>query len=413
LRGRVGDWAYYSCLLELREVARRVQFAQDLHTSKRLDQLIQRALTPNANRIGDYLVGQPQRFMSAIVVAVYGGEPRFHELAVRETLQTTPNALPELVEMSMGVLELRGDERLMAIDGQHRVRGVQLALEQRPNMSSEQITAIFVRHDQTAAGLQRTRRLFTTLNRYAKPVSKRDLVAQDEDDVVAIVVRELIDREPLLRERVSDGVGTSISPSDARNITTLPALYDAMDLVLRDRSPGSWSAYKRFRPAEAEIRPLVRLATTFWEELAARVETLGLLRRSPERSLTPSDRGPTGGHLLLRPVGLTSLAGATRILLNDGVDLHEAVRRLAGLPLDLAEPPWPMILWNPITNRMITVKENQRLATRWLAIAAGAGERGHVSIADVANEVRALDEANAAESIEILQRYRRAVGRRR
>ena len=57
LRGRIGDWAYHSCLLEPREVADRVQFARDLHTSKQLSEIIQRGMSENAVRIADYLVG--------------------------------------------------------------------------------------------------------------------------------------------------------------------------------------------------------------------------------------------------------------------------------------------------------------------------------------------------------------------
>lgn len=53
--------------------------------------------------------------------------------------------------------------------------------------------------------MQRSRRLFSTLNRYAKPVSMRDIIALDEDDVVAIASRDLIDTHPLFaRDRLLD-----------------------------------------------------------------------------------------------------------------------------------------------------------------------------------------------------------------
>ena len=53
--------------------------------------------------------------------------------------------------------------------------------------------------------MQRVRRLFSTLNRYAKPVSMRDIIALDEDDIIAIASRELIDNHPLFsNERILD-----------------------------------------------------------------------------------------------------------------------------------------------------------------------------------------------------------------
>ncbi len=166
LRGRIGDWAYYVCLMDLREVASRVRFARELHRSDRLSDIIQRGMSDHAGRIAQYLLVQQQRFLNSLVVAVYGGEPQFQEMSVRQTVPSTMGKVPELVEMNMGVLVLRGDERLMALDGQHRVRGIQLALESKPALGDEQVGVIFLGHASGTAGLQRTRRLFTTLNAY-------------------------------------------------------------------------------------------------------------------------------------------------------------------------------------------------------------------------------------------------------
>ena len=49
--------------------------------------------------------------------------------------------------------------------------------------------------------MERTRRLFTTLNRYAKPVKKSEIIALDEDDIIAIITRELVEKYPLFREK--------------------------------------------------------------------------------------------------------------------------------------------------------------------------------------------------------------------
>ena len=52
----------------------------------------------------------------------------------------------------------------------------------------DEVSVIFVAHEATSQGLERTRRLFTTLNKTDRPVSKGDIIALDEDDVVAICV---------------------------------------------------------------------------------------------------------------------------------------------------------------------------------------------------------------------------------
>ncbi len=406
LRGRMGDWAYYVCLLELREVARRVQFARELHESTSLSDMIQRGMSAHADRIAEYLIHQPQRFLNSLVVAVYGGEPRFHELSVRDTLQTTPNDLPELVEMNMGVLELRGDERLMALDGQHRVKGIRSAVGIDERLGDEQIGITLVAHAPTSAGLQRTRRLFTTLNRYAKPVSKFDIVAQDEDDVVAIVVRRLVDEHPVLRERISDAIGSNVPVRDHTNITTLPALYDAMDELLRDRRPSKWTDYKRFRPPENEINAYLRTAKAFWDEVSRRVAVIRELGRDPTRAIDGNERGDTGGHVLLRPVGLISLAVAAKVLLDAGLELPEAVRRLTRLPLELAEPPWLKVLWNPTSLRMITNKDSKQAAADWFSLAAGAPETRRLNLERLERELRALDDEQAPEAMRLIRHNR-------
>lgn len=409
LRGRMGDWAYYVCLLELREVANRVEFARDLHKSERLSGIIQRGLTDHADRISNYLVRQPQRFLNSLVVAVYEGEPTFHELSVKQTLPATPGEIPELVEMNMGVLELRGDERLMALDGQHRVRGIQLAIVRNKRLGDEQIGTIFVAHKSTPVGLERTRRLFTTLNRYAKPVSQFDLIAQDEDDAVAIAVRRLIDAHSVLRERISEAAGTNLPPGDDTSLTTLPALYDAMDRIFRDRPTREWNDYKRLRPPEREIQGLVRVGKVFWDEVARRVDVVRELARDPKRRISGTERGDGGGHLLLRPVGLTSFAAAAKTLVDSGIGLPAAVQRLAALPLDLGNPPWLKVLWNPTSHRMIVGKDNKDAATAWLSLAAGAPEGRRLSAARLDRELQALDEEQAPEAMALLQRHRSAV----
>lgn len=408
IRGHIGDWVYYVSVLELRDVADRVGFASDMRQSKDLADVIQRAMTKNAQWIATYLRRQPQRFMNGLVIAVDGGEPRFHELVVRQTLETTPETLPDTIEMNMGVMELRGDERLMAVDGQHRVRGVQLALQEGATVGTEQVTAIFIRHDEDQRGIQRTRRLFTTLNRYAKPVSVRDKIAQDEDDVIAIVVRDLIDGDRLLRSRVSQAPGTSLPRTDRRNVTTLPALYAAADTLLRDRPNRQWNEYKRFRPVEAEIRKRSETLRSYWRALTASVPALDALRRDEDATIPADLRGPTGGHLLLRPVGLMVVAAAARALTDDRLPLRTAVSRLSDQPFDLAAAPWPMLLWNPGLGRMVTDKENQKLAAEWLALASGGRETGRRAVDAVSLALTALDPESGGRSSDLLRARRHA-----
>ena len=182
LRGSVGDWFYYSCLMPIAEIAGRVQYAKEIHPDKALSQLIQRRLEGNrAKHIAKYLASTKERFFNSMVLATYGGNPDWLEVG---NFRSTTNAsilklIPETALDALGFLSLTGKEKIFAIDGQHRLAGIKKAIGDGINIGDEQISVIFVGHRKTPAGMQRTRRLFTTLNKTAVRVWKRDTSVQN------------------------------------------------------------------------------------------------------------------------------------------------------------------------------------------------------------------------------------------
>lgn len=64
LRGIMGDWVYYSSLMDLAEISSRVRFAEEVHKNKALSDMIQRRLkTSRGKEISRYLETQPERFL--------------------------------------------------------------------------------------------------------------------------------------------------------------------------------------------------------------------------------------------------------------------------------------------------------------------------------------------------------------
>ena len=56
LRGIMGDWVYYSCLMDLSELSSRVRFAQEVHKNTALSDMIQRQLSTGRGAIiAEYL----------------------------------------------------------------------------------------------------------------------------------------------------------------------------------------------------------------------------------------------------------------------------------------------------------------------------------------------------------------------
>ena len=375
LRATMGDWVYYISFMRMKDIATRVSVVEDIHSSESLKGWLQRGLTDNSKKITEYLLGQEQRLFNAIVVGTYGGQPNWHEISVtgRDFVEVPKNA-----EGTIGLLELRGDETLFAIDGQHRVRGIAEAVDQNEALKQEEVCTIFIRgvissrREDDPDGFQRTRRLFSTLNRYARPVRKRDIIALDEDDIVAIITRRLLEDHPLFMDKVAMGMTKSISRTDRTNLTTIVTVYDVLDIVLSVGHRG-WRDYKRWRPTESKVEEFYREASDFWDALCGKFASLEELRdSSPNDDIAGKYRSSDGGDLLFRPVGLM-LIGRVFADLRSSMDMGvaNAINLVGRSPTNLAGDPWVGLLWDNTNRRMLTAKENQKVARQLLFYALG------------------------------------------
>lgn len=368
MRGAMGDWVYYVTLLPFREVCARIKKTDEVHSSTLLREMIQRALTPRSKKIAAYLHSQPQRFFNAIVVGVYDGEPQWHRLSVKKSDLFDPGQMDSRVGESLGILTLRGDEKLFAVDGQHRVEGIkEFVRELGPRKASaieDEICAIFVAHGKTTKGVQRTRRLFATLNRYAKPVSITEIIALDEDDVVAIACRDLLENHPLFRDgRVSLEKRKSLSSHDKTSFTSLVALYQAVDIYLMQGKREAWLAYKTVRPVEDDITRATSRVHAFWDSLVQLIPELKKVQDlDPKKPLPKSYRSEAGGDLLFRPIAPPMVAKCLRRAQDLGMDEKVFLSRFAKVPRALGKAPWLGVLWDG--SNMITSEKSQQAAEK-------------------------------------------------
>jgi DNA sulfur modification protein DndB len=357
LRGVMGQWVYYSCLISLEEISKRVSFADVIHKSKQLSGMIQRTLQSTRSvQIANYIKNQPERFFNSLVVATYGGQPNWHAIkSIKSTNASSElNGVSEDVLESVGFLTFRGDEKLFAIDGQHRLAGIKKAVvDGLPENHIDEVSVIFVAHKVTKQGLERTRRLFTTLNKTARPVSKGDIIALDEDDVMAICVRRLIEETDFFSEKEIAFVATNNMPSkNMESITTIGNLYDLLTILFTE-SEGTLKAKKvdlqRSRPNEDVLNSYFELAKKYITLLDENFsEVRSFLKASDPSLIVSKHRGSHGGKITFRPIGLDIL---TRVIakLTKSVPLEDAVKIASKLPRDLADAPFSGLMWNPST----------------------------------------------------------------
>jgi DNA sulfur modification protein DndB len=395
LRGVIGTWVYYSCLVSLKEIAKRVQFADEIHKSKQLSGMIQRKLqSTRSAQIASYIKTQPERFFNSLVVATYGGKPDWHAITSvnsKGSASELSNVSEEVLE-SVGFLTFQGDEKLFTLDGQHRLAGIKKAVQEGlPEDQADEVSVIFVAHKVTAQGLERTRRLFTTLNKTARPVSKGDIIALDEDDVMAICVRKLIEDTDYFSEKKIAFVASNNMPStNLESITTIGNLYDIL-AILFSESESSLKKKKadlqRSRPADDQLNAYFDFAKSYVSLLSKNfAEFQSFLNSASPSTIVSKHRGAHGGKVIFRPVGLDML---TRVVakLTKTMSLEEAVKLASKLPRDLNSAPFATLLWNTTTQTI--------------------GNSNNVTLREVLMHMVGVSKLSEAT---LLARYRKAMG---
>ena len=381
IRAQVGDWAYYVTTLPFYEAARRIRPVTELPVSelshsRSLDTWIQREVMPRRRgEIADYLIHQTERFFNAIVVGVYGGEPKWYGIEVAENNLFGAPGLDERFHNALGIMELSGEEQLYAIDGQHRIAGIEEALHKLSGLedvaeyrrlANEDLTMVFVAADMDAGHLQRVRRMFSTLNKRAKAVNKSELIALDEDDPGPIITRRLVSQyRPFaivafgMRRNqefalVHLGKSTQIPKGNRHSLTTIVTLLDMIESIFKEEIQSLKIKHHESRPTEGELDELYDRNIEVWESLRQSIPEIDSVLSSAETyGLSGGYRHDEGGHMLFRPIGQQAFADALGELRKRGFAIDKAVEHLAKAPMRLSEPPWRHVLWDPSTSLMV------------------------------------------------------------
>jgi DNA sulfur modification protein DndB len=272
LRGTFGNWIYYAGIVPIREIVARVHFATEIHSSKALSDLIQRSLEGDrATKIAAYLNGNDERFFNSLVLATYDGSPEWYDVG---NLRSSKNAdvLDTMAEGSidtLGLLRLEGSENIFALDGQHRLAGMKLALKSDETIADDLVPIILVGHATDAAGSKRTRRLFTTLNKTAVPVRKRDIIALDEDDVMAITARRMVEKDSGFKHpKIAVISSESMPATNQDSLITIAALYDLLKALFKHADSLASDYDLRFnRPDDKNLDRYHKVATDYFRAL--------------------------------------------------------------------------------------------------------------------------------------------------
>lgn len=378
LRGKMGDWYYYVTLLPFKEISERVSMVPEIHKSEGLSRLIQREVSGRTKDIVEYLKTQEQRFFNSLILGLYGGKPYWQEISlIEDNINLEEDIGLELLDgivylkeedlvylrKTFGILILSGDEKIFAIDGQHRIKAIKDSLIDNKFLKNEEVATIFVAHKTTNDGVIRTRRLFSTINRYAKPVSISEIIAIDEEDNCAIITRNLVEEFDLLSDIVLFQKTRSISKKNTRAFTNIIVLYDFVKAILTNQSvlnikvPGV--ELKKFisrRETEEVIAEKQKYMEDIFTELFEKIPSLKTFRKSRYTNRTKKKTS-----LLFRPIGQNIMYSVLKVAIENSFK-DEAILYFAKDDFNLEHKVWGKVFWNNELNEMRTSKGFQNYA---------------------------------------------------
>ena len=291
------------------------------------------------------------------MLAVYGGSPNWHEIdaITAESPGVNIEDVTDEALNSVGFLSFDNDVRMFAIDGQHRLAGVIEAIAKGVNLTDDECSVILVAHKESTSGRQRTRRLFTTLNKTAKSVSKGDIIALDEDDVMALCVRKLVTEHAFFNgDRILITATNNIPKANHSCLTTIGNLYDILGILFSKSEFDLKKPLKELRfmrPADKELDQYYCYSVRYFESLNKHFPDLQRFFGAKNFSLIK--KRTDGGNVLFRPVGLSIFTEIISTLTAD-YELDDAVEIAANAPQSLSESPFAGVLYDNLRDKILS-----------------------------------------------------------
>lgn len=375
IRGKMGTTTYYLVKMTAGDLINSVGVAKELPEWPEMtaEEKMQREFDIKRiiEEIVPYITEDPDRFFPSLIVDIFSG---FEDIAF-ETLSDALDGIPKAYQIpmkDMGFITLPGSERLIALDGQHRLLSLKIAirglmgvpagtktfpamntLTPHPELAKEEVSVIFVEHTDT----QKIRKIFNKVNKYAKQTSRSDNIITSDDDTFAVIARRLIrDGGPLAPVNGIELVNWKSNTLSARskNLTTLSTLYTAADTLLKDRKFST-----KHLPDEESLEHAYDEVANFWNTalstLTAFQQFMSLTHENkPVSSLREE-------NLLLKPVTQMALAHVASMAKRKGFSWKDICGKLNHIDWSFENEMWFNILIIGSTKKkMMTGKDSIR-----------------------------------------------------
>ena len=322
-----------------------------------------------ATEIVPYIVSDPNWFFGSLIIDLYQGGEELVFQDINEVVETKFAAYAGTLK-DVGFLTLPDNKRLIALDGQHRLAALSMDIKGKngipgsvgkkvsdtiredlvphPEISNADISIILIKHTDNKT----IRNIFNKVNRYAKQTSRSDNIITAEDDMVAIVSRQLFSASdgPLRARDKKEMVNwtSNTIPIRSKQLTTLSALYTISETILQH-----YDITPKTPINDADLAKAKSIMYDFWNISLEKIDAF-------KTYIEYSDSGKSlenvrKENLLFKPVTHMALAQAVQICLEYGYEYKNIVDRFNLIDWSQSNKVWSNILvTNSNSKRMIT-----------------------------------------------------------
>ncbi|MEJ6782160.1 DNA sulfur modification protein DndB [Aminobacter sp. Piv2-1] len=352
IKGRIGNTEYYETTMRVRDLVQAVRRASELDdwANFSIEERMQRELDDKRVReqIVPYLTRNEDRFFGSIIVLIYNGDVLFETIA--DLKISVPGAYKANAHR-IGFVTIDGGS-LIVLDGQHRLAALKSIYEPKQDgiaygpyvkdIPDDEVCVIFLKHENAV----KTRRIFNTVNRYAKQTSRGDNIITSEDDGYAIVTRRLLRDDEPLGNRVVNGKPFEVVnwksntlTTRSKQLTTISAVYETAHLIL-----GNGFYEPQTRPDDSKLDEGAERVGAVWRAMLEGLKPYQDALANPEAIPAMRDENAASALLFKPAAQIALLRGLLNATAGDRMTLAEAVSRANAIDWRMQAPLWGGVL---------------------------------------------------------------------
>lgn len=415
IKGRMGNMDYYILSLKAADLIRFVKTPREIAgwDQLSLEERYQRDINLSRvkKQLAPYWAENPSHFFGSIIVMPHN--PKVKDISdhfepIGEIAGATmPNLYKEAVK-DIGVLTIPSGTILVPLDGQHRAKAIEFAIvgtdakEQEITgfvsnaaLGQEDISVLLV-----VVNAKKARSIFTHVNRYAKPTSASQNYVTSDDDILAVIAREIANKKIS-----ADLVNYKTNQLNAKDkyFTTLSTIHNCPAALAKSILPSKLDT-KTLPDKDTQV--LLRgKAHEVWDVLLSGIEDFQLALHDKSETGNTKRIELRKESLLARPVTQECVFRAFLELTKSPTNFSDtdAVDKLNALPWTLTEEHvekfWGNVLWSGDAKSGKMITKNRDLASKLIFYWAGGHMRDEEKEELLAEYQKQFTEANKPKEL--------------